>query len=135
MISTDHYENYLLDFDIIWSKKYRPYGIHYCGEDVHRHVASLVKIPHLDFLDVGWGGDVKELRTHLPATFLNIRLSPVNLIHDSCEEIEAVIRKLVADSSVPYLTGVCCINIDHQAGDEKITTIFETVRQLREELQ
>jgi uroporphyrinogen-III decarboxylase len=135
MISTDHYENYLLDFDKKWSNKYRPYGIHYCGEDVHRHVASLVKIPHLDFLDVGWGGDIKKLRTNLPTTFLNIRLSPVKLIHDSCEEIEAAIRKLVNDSGNPSLTGICCINIDHHVKDEKISTIFKTARQLRKERQ
>jgi hypothetical protein len=135
MISTSHYENYLLDFDRNWSNRYRPYGIHYCGEDLHRHAVSLVKIPHLDFLDVGWGGDVKKLRSSLPTTFLNIRLSPVNLIHDSCEEIEEVIRKLVDDSDNPSLTGVCCINVDHQVEDEKITAIFETVRQLRKERQ
>jgi uroporphyrinogen-III decarboxylase len=133
MISTDHYEQYLLKFDRNWSNKYRPYGIHYCGEDVHRHIASLVKIPHLDFIDVGWGGNIKELRTHLPSTFLNIRLSPVNLIHDNCEEIGATIRRLVNDSGHLSLTGICCINIDHHVEEEKITTIFETVRQLREQ--
>ena len=133
MISTDHYEQYLLKFDRNWSNNYRPYGIHYCGEDVHRHIASLVKIPHLDFVDVGWGGNVKELRANLPSTFLNIRLSPVNLIHASCGEIKATIRRLVTDSGNQYLTGICCINIDHHVDDEKITTIFETVRQLREE--
>ena len=132
MISTDHYEDHLLEFDRNWSNKYRPYGVHYCGEDVHRHIASLVKIPHLDFLDVGWGGNVKELRVNLPNTFLNIRLSPVNLIHDSCEEISETIRRLVSDSGNPSLTGVCCINIDHQVEDEKITTIFETAGELRE---
>lgn len=133
MISTDHYEQYLLKFDRDWSRKYRPYGIHYCGEDLHRHVSSLVRIPHLDFVDVGWGGDVKELRSNLPGTFLNIRLSPVDLIHTSCEEIKATIRRLVSDSGNPFLTGICCVNIDHQVADEKITTIFKTVRELREE--
>jgi hypothetical protein len=101
----------------------------------NRHAGSLAKIPHLDFLDVGWGGNVKKLRTDLPTTFLNIRLSPVDLIHDGCEQIEATIRKLVEDSGNPFLTGICCVNIDDHVQDEKITTIFETVRQLREELQ
>ena len=50
------------------------------------------------------------------------------------EEIEATIRKLVEDSGNPFLTGICCINIDHHAEDAKITTIFETVKRLREQL-
>ena len=100
---------------------------------MHRHLASLVNIPHLDFVDVGWGGNVKKLRANLPGTFLNIRLSPVDLIHTSCEEIKATIRRLVSDSGNPFLTGICCINIDHQVADKKITTLFETVRELREE--
>jgi hypothetical protein len=133
MISTDHYEDHLLEFDRNWSCKYRPYGVHYCGGDLHRHIAALVQIPHLDFVDVGWGGNIEELRTNLPSTFLNIRLSPVNLIHDSCEEVDWTIRRLVADSGNQYLTGICCINIDQQVEYEKITTIFKTVRQLREE--
>jgi len=86
-------------------------------------------------LDVGWGGKVKELRANLPTTFLNIRLSPVELINQSCKEIRETIRRLVGDSGNPFLTSVCCINIDHQVKDEKITTIFETVKELREEAQ
>ena len=31
MISSEDYENMLLDFDIMWSKQNRPFGIHYCA--------------------------------------------------------------------------------------------------------
>jgi len=41
--------------------------------------ASFAKIPNLDFLDLGWGSDVKLLRQYLPDTFLNIWLSPVEI--------------------------------------------------------
>jgi len=135
MISTQHYETYLLETDRAWSERHRPYGIHYCGEDAHRHICAFTQIPHLDFLDVGWGGNIKQLRANLPTTFLNIRLSPVELIHNTCEQIRETIRDLVADSANPSLTGVCCINIDHQVEDRKITTILETVRELRDQLQ
>ena len=133
MISTEDYEKFLLPFDIEWSKKNRPFGVHYCGDDPHRHAKSFAKIPQLDFLDVGWGGDVKILREHLPNTFLNIRLSPVELINQSTDEIKEIITSLVNDSGNPYLTGVCCINMDDKITDEKITTIFETVEKLRDD--
>ena len=133
MISSEHYEEYLLAFDIEWSKMKRPFGIHYCGNDPHRYARSFAKIPHLDFLDVGWGGDVKKLREHLPNTFMNIRLSPVEIVRQSTDELRETITRLVHESANPYLTGVCCINMDEQVSDDKIATIFETVQNLREE--
>lgn len=42
--------------------RHRPFGIHHCGTDPHRFATSYAKVPHLDFLDVGWGGDVKAVR-------------------------------------------------------------------------
>jgi hypothetical protein len=131
MISVEQYEKTLMQFDIEWSKKYRPFGVHYCGKDPHRYAESFAKIPRLDFLDVGYEGDVKILRNHLPDTFLNIRLSPVKLIDQSVDDIRTEIKKLVSDSGNLDLTGVCCINIDDKVSDDKITTILETVRELR----
>jgi hypothetical protein len=131
MISEEDYETYLLPFDIEWSKK-RPFGIHYCGSDPHRHVKQFAKIPHLDFLDVGWGGDIKMLREHLPNTFLNIRLSPVEIIEQTNDEIRETINNLVNQSGNPYLTGVCCINMDDQVSDDKVSTILETVADIKD---
>ncbi|MDQ1297103.1 MAG: hypothetical protein QG611_1082 [Bacteroidota bacterium] len=131
MISTEQSEEFLLPVDIEWSKKYRPFGIHYCGKDPHRHVNAFSKIKNLDFLDVGWGGDLKILRKHLPNTFMNIRLDPVNINNYTEDELEMTITRLVEDSGNPYLTGVCCINIDDKVDDEKIRTIFRTVEELR----
>jgi len=132
MISVDDYEQFLLPFDQEWSKM-RPFGIHYCGPDPHRMAASFAKIPHLDYLDVGWGGDIKELRRHLPHTFFSIRLSPVEIARMSKEEIRQTITRLVTDSGNPFLTGVCCINMDDQVSDQQVAAIFETVEELRNE--
>ncbi len=131
MISTEQYEKFLLPVDLAWSKKFRPFGIHYCGRDPHRYAESFSKIRNLDFLDVGWGGDIRELRKYLPDTFLNIRLDPVSLNSYSEEELESTINRLVADSGNPYLTGVCCINMDDQVEDSKVSAIFRIVGHLR----
>ncbi len=133
MISVAAYERFLMPYDVEWSRRHRPFGIHYCGEDPHRFAESFAKLPHLDFLDVGWPGDVARLREHLPDTFLNIRYSPVEIVKQSPDEIRRTIRRLVRDSANPYLTGVCCINMDQQVADEQITAIFEEVESLREE--
>lgn len=133
MIGVKAYTQHLLPFDVAWSQQHRPYGIHYCGADPHRYARAFAQVPHLDFLDVGWGGDVKTLRQHLPQTFFNLRLSPVEIIHQSVDEVRATITQLVQASGNPWLTGLCCINMDQQVSDEKITAIFETAAQLRQE--
>jgi len=134
MISSETYEDFLLDIDVAWSRRKRPFGIHYCGPDPHRFATSFAKIPHLDFLDVGGGGDVRVLRRHLPHTFLNIRLSPVEIVKQTPEQIRQTIRRLVADSGNPALTGVCCINMDKNASDAQVAAIFQTVEDLRDEM-
>jgi len=133
MISTDIYEQFFLPIDTAWSERYRPFGIHHCGKDPHRFAESYAKVPHLDFLDVGYGGDVARLREHLPQTFLNVRLSPVEIIDRTPSEIRQTVRTLVEHSQNPWLTGICCINMDHQVTDEQVAAIFEEAETLRQE--
>lgn len=135
MISTDNYEQFLMQIDRAWSETHRPFGIHYCGTDPHRYAEIFARLPHLDFLDVGWGGDVKKLRQFLPQTFLNIRLSPVEIVKQSVDDIRQTITRLVHDSANPFLTGVCCINMDDKVGDEKIKAILKTVHELRRQYE
>jgi hypothetical protein len=131
MISVEDYEAFLMPIDQAWSRKHDVFGIHYCGADPHRYAGAFAKIPKLAFLDVGWGGDLKILRAALPDTFLNIRLSPVELASQTIGEIRSVVRRLVADAGYPALTGLCCVNMDEKVADEKITAILETADEMR----
>jgi hypothetical protein len=133
MISTTHYGKFILEIDRAWSERHRPFGVHYCGADPHRFAEVFGKFPHLDFLDVGSGGDLHALRRRLPRTFLNIRLSPVELVGQSVEEIRQTIIDRVIASGNPALTGVCCINMDDQVTDGQIRAIFETACELRKQ--
>ena len=133
MVSVADYEKFLMPLDVEWSRRRRPFGIHYCGADPHRYAESFAKLPRLDFLDVGSGGDVAVLRRHLPDTFLNLRYSPVDIVGQTPEEIRQSVRGMVRASENPRLTGVCCINMDEQVTDAQITAIFEEVETLREE--
>ena len=133
MISVADYERYLMPFDIQWCQDKRPYGIHYCGTDPHRFAESFAKLPHLDFLDVGWGGDIAKLREYLPHTFFSIRYSPVEIVQHSPDKIRTTLRRLIKESGNPYLTGVCCINMDETVSDAQVGAIFEAAEELREE--
>jgi len=127
MVSCEDYEHFLMPIDAKWSLEKEYFGIHYCGIDPHRYAESFARLPKLDFLDLGWGGDVALLRKHLPATFFNLRLSPVELVNMTVEEIQTTVTKLISESGSPALTGVCCINMDDQVTDEKIDALFDAV--------
>lgn len=133
MLSVADYERFLMPLDVAWSRARRPFGIHYCGGDPHRFAEVFSRLPHLDFLDVGWGGDVARLRQALPQTFFNLRYSPVEIVRQTPEQIRQTLRRLVAASSDPWRTGVCCINMDEQVTDEQITALFTAVEEIRAE--
>jgi hypothetical protein len=131
MISTGHYKDFILPIDRGWSERRRPFGVHFCGADPHRFAEMFAEIPHLDFLDVGWGGDLRVLRRRLRETFLNIRLSPVDIVDQSVEEVRQAVVDRVLASDNPHLTGVCCINMDDRVTDDKVRAIFEAVFEMR----
>ena len=60
------------------------------------------------------------------------RSSRLQIIHQSPDEIREAIVTRVAESADPFLTGVCCVNMDDRVPDEKVRTIFETVSDLRQ---
>ena len=131
MISEEFYESFLLPFDVEWAGRYPPFGIHFCGGDLHRFIRSYSSIPGLSFIDVGWGSDLEMIRAAFPDVFLNIRLSPVEIVRGTREEIRSTITRLVHEAGGPLNTGICCINIDGSAGDEQVDEIFDTVEEIR----
>ena len=131
MISEEDYRRFFLPIDQEWSLRHKPYGIHYCGKDPHRMASAFAEIERLEFLDVGWGGDVALLRKHLPDTFFNIRLNPVDIQKYSYEELVNNISERVAASG-PDLTktGLCCVNMDKSVSDQRIYEIFHVAENI-----
>ncbi|MBQ2729066.1 MAG: hypothetical protein IJF77_07630, partial [Alistipes sp.] len=131
MISEQDYEELLLPIDLAWSAKYQPYGIHYCGRDPHRHAAQFAQLPNLQFLDLGWGGDVALLREALPEVFFSLRLNPVEINDYSSEQLREIITSRVAASGDLYRTGICCVNMDGNVRDERVKEIYRIAENIR----
>ena len=131
MISEEDYRRFFLPIDQEWSLRHKPYGIHYCGKDPHRMASAFAEIERLEFLDVGWGGDVALLRKHLPDTFFNIRLNPVDIQKYSYEELVKNISERVAASGPDLtMTGLCCVNMDKSVSDQRIYEIFHVAENI-----
>lgn len=133
MISADHYREYLLPHDQMLANRFQPYGIHYCGEDMHRLRHEFAGIDGATFFDVGWGSDVKLCREALPEKFLSLRLNPVRMLSETADEIENDIVGLLRDAGPLEKTGLCCVNMDYGTPDENIERIFQVAERYRKE--
>ena len=130
MISEDDYRRFLLPIDKEWSMRHIPYGIHYCGKDPHRMADAFAEIERLTFLDVGWGGDVAMLRKHLPDTFFNIRLNPVDIQRYTYDELKKnITERVIASGNDLTKTGLCCVNMDKDVTDQRIREIYQVAEE------
>lgn len=133
MISLDDYRRFFLPIDQEWSLRHNPFGIHYCGKDPHRMAEAFAEIERLTFLDVGWGGDVALLRKHLPDTFFNIRLNPVDIQKYTLDQLrDNIASRVIASGPDLTKTGICCVNMDKEVTDQRIREIYQISSELRD---
>ena len=70
----------------------------------------------------------------LPEAIFSLRVDPVQMNKWNPEEVDFEVRKLIDSTGSKDKIAVCCINMDDKVPDENITTIFETVEELRKQL-
>lgn len=130
MISPRIYSRSQLPIEQKMAEMIQPFGIHHCGVQMEKYAKEYAKIP-VDFCDVGWGSDPRKCREALPEAFLNLRLSPIRLLHCTPEEAAADAEYLLCSIGPLDNTGICCINMDYGTPDENIIAICETVEKYR----
>lgn len=126
MVSPALFEEFLLPYEFYLAERLQPYGIHHCGENLHRFAKAYSRVP-LSFLDVGWGSDVAQIRAAFPTAFLNLRLSPVRMLQASAEEIWEDTRSLLQSAGREDPVGVCCINMDAGTPDQNVRAMLGAV--------
>jgi uroporphyrinogen-III decarboxylase len=129
MISPAIYEKFLLPYELRLAQSLRPYGIHHCGNNLHRYAALYGRLAPA-FVDVGWGSDVRRVRQALPDAFLNLRLSPVRMLQESAEVISRDIAALLEAAGPLDHVGLCCINMDDGTPDENVRVLLEFRKQI-----
>jgi len=130
MISPDSYRAMQLPVEMRMAERIQPFGIHHCGENLHKIAPVYAGLPAV-FFDVGWGSDVALCRQALPDAFLNLRLSPIRMLQCTPAEIAADTEQLLRAAGPLEKAGVCCINMDHGTPDENIFAMFDVVRRYR----
>jgi hypothetical protein len=127
MVSAAIYREFLLDYDRRLAADLWPYGIHYCGKDMHKVREEFARVDGTELFDVGWGSDVAACRASLPNAVFSLRLNPVRVASLSREEVVADVEGLLRAAGPLERAAVCCINMDDKTPDENVRAIFQTV--------
>jgi uroporphyrinogen-III decarboxylase len=130
MISPQSYRDNHLAVEQRMAARIQPYGIHHCGDNLHRIAPIYAELP-LTMVGVGWGSEVATVRQALPNIFLNLRLSPVQMLQASPEEIAVATENLLKAAGPLENVGVCCINMDYETPDENIFAMYQVIEKYR----
>lgn len=130
MISPKSYRALHLPVEQAMARRIRPFGIHHCGSNLHKVAAAYAELQPA-MVDVGWGSDVAAVAATLPATFLNLRLSPVRMLHNTPQEVAADAEYLLQAAGDLTRAGLCCINMDYGTPDDNIWAVAEVVERYR----
>lgn len=130
MISPAGYREVHLPVEQGMAERIQPFGIHHCGDNLHRVASAYAELPACYF-EVGWGSDVAASRAALPDAFLNLRLDPVRMLQCTPQEIGRDTEKLLREAAPLEQVGVCCINMDYGTPDDNIFAMFDVIERYR----
>ncbi len=130
MISPASYRQLHLPVEQAMARRIRPFGIHHCGSNLHQVAAAYAELQPA-FVDVGWGSDVAAVAAALPDAFLNLRLSPVRMLHNTPQEVAQDAEYLLRAVGRLERAGLCCINLDYGTPDDNIWAVAEVVERYR----
>ena len=131
MIPVELYNEFHLPYENKLSKELEPYGIHHCGNDMHRF-ADTYATTNAVFFDVGWGSDIAACRAALPDAILSLRMDPVLMEQWSVKEVKTELERCLNEAGPLDKTAVCCINMGHAVPDENVFAMISVIDKYRE---
>ena len=126
MISPDQYREFLLDCDQALADALPPFGIHHCGFDLEKMAPEYKKVTGLRFLEVGWGSDLRFVRSLFPDIHLNARYSPVLMRDASPERIDADVAALIEAGKPLDRLSISILGLDDTVPDENVIAFFQS---------
>ncbi len=119
-ISLQTYEEFILPYDNQVAEACHPLGIHHCGS-VDQALPGYAQVRHLEFLEIGFGSDVKKTRQLLgPKVAVNARLSPVLMKNGSPEEVAAEVRNLIDQGAPLKNYSIDTVGLTYGTPDENV---------------
>jgi len=125
-ISLETYESYILEYDNQVADVCNPVGVHHCGS-VDEVLDGYAKIHHLEFIEIGFGSDVKRTRDVCgPEVAVNARISPVLMKNGTPKEIAAEVRQLIDQGAPLENFSIDTVGLTYGTPDENVRTALNT---------
>ncbi len=125
-ISLSTYEKYVLPWDNYVADACAPIGIHHCGS-VDQVLDGYAKVRHLEFIEIGFGSDVKRTRQVFgPKVAVNARINPVLMKNGTPEEVASEVRRLIDNGSPLENFSIDTVGLTYGTPDENVRTALRT---------
>ena len=125
-ISLETYESHILEYDNQVADACHPVGIHHCGS-VDEVMDGYAKVRHLEFVEIGFGSDVKRTREVFgPDVAVNARISPVLMKNGTPEEVAAEVRRLIDNGAPLENFSIDTVGLTYGTPDENVRTALKT---------
>jgi len=125
-ISLETYENHVLEYDNEVADACHPIGIHHCGS-VDQVLDGYAKVHHLEFIEIGFGSDVRRTREVFgPRVAVNARISPVLMKNGTTEEVAAEVRRLIDNGAPLENFSIDTVGLTYGTPDENVRTALKT---------
>lgn len=128
-ISLKAYEEFILDYDNRVADACHPLGIHHCGS-VNEVLEGYAKVRHLEFIEIGFGSDVKRTREVFgPRVAVNARISPVLMKNGTTQEVEAEVRNLIDQGAPLNNFSIDTVGLTYGTPDENVKAAIRTAKE------
>jgi len=125
-ISLETYVDHVLAFDNRVADACHPIGIHHCGS-VDQVLDGYARVHHLEFIEIGFGSDVKRTREVFgPKVAVNARISPVLMKNGTTEEVAAEVRRLIDNGAPLDNFSIDTVGLTCGTPDENVRTALQT---------
>ena len=127
MISSAHYEEHILPFDLKIRAEFQNFGIHNCAWVVDPYMEAYATVPRLGYIDMGITSDLKKAKRLFPDTRRNILYTSMDLANKSQEQIRSDFER-IAEELAPCDVGLPDIEVD--VTDERVLFAMELCEEL-----
>jgi uroporphyrinogen-III decarboxylase len=125
-ISLETYESQILEYDNRVADVCHPVGIHHCGS-VDEVLDGYAKIHHLEFIEIGFGSDVRRTREVFgPDVAVNARISPVLMKNGKQEDVAAEVKRLIDNGAPLDNFSIDTVGLTYGTPDENVRTALKT---------